>query len=182
MLKIWQPVSLKDYADYGNLNTLDNKKECIIVTFKKTSKCLTVYDEERDRDQLTKSWGALFCRLQKTGNVALTENCQRGIQQIAAHAHRSFGKWNLHIRYLMAFVMLLESFIISIGVFTQQIDGRRTKCVSNCSRCHEQKLQIVFNCGHCADRSRADVIYVPRYSDHAACSNIQGQPAAGQCK
>lgn len=104
MLKIWQPVSLKDYADYGNLNTLDNKKECIIVTFKKTSKCLIVYDEERDRDQLTKSCGALFCRLQKTGNVALTENCQRGIQQIAAHAHRSFGKWNLHISHGICYV------------------------------------------------------------------------------
>lgn len=30
------------------------------------------------------------------------------------------------------------------------------------------RLQIVFNCGHCADRSRADVICGPRFSDHSA--------------
>lgn len=55
----------------------------------------------------------------------------------------------------------VESSIISIGVFTQQIDGRRTKCVSNCNgvRCREQIANCFQLWTHCADRSRADVIY-----------------------
>lgn len=41
------------------------------------------------------------------------------------------------------------------------------------------RLQIVFNCGHCADRSGADVIYVPWYSGHAAAKHISGATGSG---
>lgn len=37
------------------------------------------------------------------------------------------------------------------------------------------RLQIVFNCGHCADRSGADVIY----SGHAAAKHISGATGSG---
>lgn len=117
---------------------------------------------EREREQL---------RLQKTGNVAFSENCQRGIQQIAAHAHRSKFAYT-SISWLM--LCYVESSIISIGVFTQQIDGRRTKCVSNCNAVLPRADCKLFSIVDTVQTNRelTSSAFVPRYSDHAACSKI----------
>lgn len=68
---------------------------------------------------------------------------------------------NLHIRvshglcYVMSRVPLSQSECLlnkSMGV-AQNVSAIAMECGA------ASRLQIVFNCGHCADRSRADVIY-----------------------
>lgn len=101
----------------------------------------------------------------REGAVKAAENWQRRIQWKLSTWHSTDCCACSQIKiciyeYLMAYVMLCWEFhYLNRSVYSTNRCASHKMCQQLQCCAAGSRLQIVFNCGHCADKSRADVIY-----------------------